>query len=342
MDLAVVMRDGIGVHVRDSETQELVSSLSFGNDPAVAIASIPDVNDNGADEVAMLVTRSTGRVKVQVKDGLTDELLNSISYGTTFAAVDMAILPDSDENGAPEILVLGKNVVGAMRTQSRDVLTRAVTSTTHWGKQVVPVSVDVLSDVSGNGVPEIAVLGTVKVSGQSRLQVRDSSNNWLIKNLYFFGSNYEPLQVLQIGDITGDGIPDIAQLARDSATGRVRVQTKSIKSGTTIFNAYTSSTDWPISIAVARDRNADTIDEIAVLTQRPDGTAKIHIRDGATGSSAGNIFAGAITQPIGMVSVSDLDNSGGPEFAVLGEDINIVKIQIKDAVTGQSVGTVAY
>ena len=162
-----------------------------------------------------------------------------------------------------------------------------------------------------------------------------------VKNIYF-GTAYEPLQVLEIGDISGDGIPDIAELGRNAATGSVRIQTKSTVSGATIFNAYTGAGDWPIAIAVAKDRNADSIDEIALLTQKPNGIARVNIRDGATGLFIGNILMGAITQPLGMVSIDDLNASGDPEIAVLGEDINIVQIQIKDVVSGAQVGNVVY
>ena len=318
-----------------------VSDIDFGPDPVIAVELIDDLDGNGVPEIAVLGTRPSGQVRVQLKDSVTGETVNTVFFGSAYSAIDMAVVPDTNANGAPELAVLGRSASGGVRVQVRDALSDAETSTTFWGDNVAPLDVLVIPDVSGNGQPEVVMHGRITGSGQSRAQVRDTATGALLRNI-FFGATYEPLQLVVIGDVSGDGIDDLAQLARRPDTGAIRVQVKESSGGTIVANAFLGSTDAPVGLAGIGDANANTWPDVAVLVERPDGSGKVVIRDGATGDFIRNTFMGAIEAPVGLAVIGDIDASGNAELAALGENAGVMRVQIRDSVSGVQINNVDF
>jgi hypothetical protein len=277
-----------------------------------------------------------------VKDSDTGLTVNNIFYGSAYSAVDMTVLPDTDSNGADELLVVGANDSGGVRVQARDALSDTVTSTTFYGTNAPPQDVLTIPDISTNAEPEVLMHGRVTGSGQDRAQMRDSATRALLRN-FFFGTVYVPVELVVIQDVSGDGIPDLAQLGRRDDTGAVRIQVKQTDTGATISNAFTGNTDIPITLVGIGDANGNSAPDVAMLVQRPDGTAKVIVRDGATGAFIRNIFVGAVSNPVAMTLVDDLDSSGAPELAVLGDDgAGTKRVQIKDSISGAQVNTIDF
>ena len=72
-------------------------------------------------------------------------------------------------------------------------------------------------------------------------------------------------------------------------------------------------------------------------------TAKVTVRDGATGPQIMNIFAGQVSNPVAMTLVGDMNGSGSPELAILGDDgAGTKRVQIKDSITGAQVKTIDF
>ena len=89
--------------------------------------------------------------------------------------------------------------------------------------------------------------------------------------------------------------------------------------------------------------NGNSASDVAMLVERPDGTAKVIIRDGATGAFVKNIFAGSVSNPVAMTLVEDLNSSGDPELAILGDDgAGTKRVQIKDSISGAQVNTIDF
>ena len=172
----------------------------------------------------------------------------------------------------------------------------------------------------------------VNGSQQGRVQFRDSMTGALIRQV-FFGTVYAPRQIAVIDDVTGDGIPEIAQLARREDTGAVRIQVKNPVDGQTVSNAFTGDTDTPVDIV-------GTGGVVGMLVEDAGGVAKVIKRDAATGAFLGNVFMGAIGTPEGLVVLDDLDGSGDPEYAALGNNAGQRVIQIKDTVSGAQINNI--
>ncbi|MDH4316423.1 MAG: hypothetical protein OEW68_16500 [Gammaproteobacteria bacterium] len=344
-EVGVLLQDAVSgdwvVTIRDGSTDALVGSVNFGSEPAVSLEVIADLNSNGAEELALLSNRGSGQVAVVIRDSLSGAVLNTIFYGSSYVGRDLAVMPDTDGNGAPELVVLGVEAGGGIRAQARDALTDAETSTTFYGSNAEALDVQVIPDVSGNGEPEVLVHARVTASGQGRAQLRDSATGAFIRNI-FFGNTYRPLQLVVIEDLSGDGIPDLAQLSRRDDTGAVRIQTKNAANGALIANAFTGNTDTPVSIIGIADANGNTVEDVAMLVEEPGGTGKIIVRDGGSGDFIRNIFVAGAGQPKGMAKVSDLNASGQAELAVLGNAAGQHKVQIKDSITGAQINNIDF
>jgi len=342
-EIAVLLKmNGFLVQIRDAETGSLVRAIDFGDDPVSSMLTIDDIDGNGHPEIALLGTRPDNNVRVQVKDSATGAVVNNIFYGSNYSASHMAVLPDTNANNADELLVVGVDSAGGVRAQARDALSDAATSTTFYGNRAPPLDAVVIPDVSGNGEPEVLVHGQVLLSGQARAQQRDTGTKSLLRNI-FFGTNYSPLELVVVNDVSGDGVPDLAQLGWRADTGGVRIQIKRTDTGGTVATAFTGSVDSPVALLGIGDANGNTVDDVALLVERPDESSKIVIRDGGTGEFVSNIFASIVSNPIAMAIVPDMNGSGDPEIAVLGDgNAGKRRVQIKDSISGAQINVIDF
>ncbi len=146
-----------------------------------------------------------------------------------------------------------------------------------------------------------------------------------------------------IGDISGDAVPDLAQLARRIDNGASRIQVKASDSGTTISNAFTGDTNIPISITSINDINGNGSPEIALLVANPAGVAQITVWDSATGSFVRNVFTAAVGSPYGVAVLSDGTDAGdSEEIAVLGDNAGQRRVQVKDTGNGTQINTLNF
>jgi hypothetical protein len=79
-----------------------------------------------------------------------------------------------------------------------------------------------------------------------------------------------------------------------------------------------------------------------LLVEDAGGVAKVIKRDALTGAFISNVFMGAIGTPEALVVIDDLDASGDPEFAALGDNAGQRVVQIKDTVSGAQINNVEF
>jgi hypothetical protein len=341
-DIAVIVQGGSNhVHIRDGNTGALINDIDYGDDPVTAMAVLGDISGNAMPEIALLGTRPNGNVRVQVMDSETGALVNNIFYGTAYSAVDMAVLSDTNGNGADELAVVGADLLGGVRVQARDALSDLATSTTFYGNNATPIDVVSISDVSANGRPEILMHSQVPSTQQSRAQMRDSVTGAFLRNI-FYGKIYMPVALSVMQDVSGDGIPDLVHIGRRDDNGGVRIQVKRSDTGATLSNAFAGAAGVPIAVVGIADANGNSFPDVAMLVEEADSTARIVVRDGFDGAFIRNIFAASVSNPVAMTLVEDLDSSGDPELAILGENNGILRVQIKDSISGAQITNIDF
>jgi uncharacterized repeat protein (TIGR01451 family) len=322
--------------VHDSQTGNQISQVNFGPGPVFALSVIDDINGNGDAELVALTRRSNGIVEAQVRDSVSGNLVNDPVYGfdTQFAPLAMTIVDDTDGNGAQEIAVMGVNSNGRVRVLTRDALSDTATSRKFFGKEMVALDVFIIPDLSGNGKPEIAVLGRDNSSDLVKLVLRDFGTGNLIQSIYF-GKDYASVGLALVDDLSGDGVPDVAHLGRDINTGSVRIQTRASSNGTLISNAYTGNSEFPMELLGLSDSNGNGSADVAQLVQEPGGAAKINIWDGADGSFVRTVPFAAMMHPQACALVHDFNGNGKSELATIGNPMYVPLIEISDSSSGQ-------
>src|SRR5690606_17504096 len=129
--------------------------------PTAAFLRCPgDVN---GDEVADLVLVERGSGRLQVRD-VRGVLVNQFTLDHSGATTAALVIPDTNGNGAPELVALAASVA-----EVRDLLTGGFLGTAEFHTDVDPTELKMISDRTGNGVPEIAAL----VADPMRVMVSD-------------------------------------------------------------------------------------------------------------------------------------------------------------------------
>ena len=97
------------VQVKNAKTGSRVKDVPFNKACTPrSLAVVPDVDANPGWELALLgLNESTGKVMVDVKDALTGTLVKSVPFTGCGAPQAVAVVPDTNANGASELAVLG-------------------------------------------------------------------------------------------------------------------------------------------------------------------------------------------------------------------------------------------
>ena len=184
--------DGLAiVQVRDAATGALIRNvfpLGLGWSP-VELKAVPDLNGNGADEVAMRMTRdSDGLEIIQIRDGLTQALVNNVypigagggGWSTqqyevvnTNGAVTLGILSTRDSDG--QVFLQMKNALNA------NIVNNVFFIGPPWEFQQ---AYQVMPNFNGGNDDELAVLVRNPTNSDRLVQIRDSETDAVIRNIF--------------------------------------------------------------------------------------------------------------------------------------------------------------
>ena len=283
-----------------------------GPGPFTGIVSLGDLNANGSSDVGVAVS---GGSRVHIRDGSTDALITDIDFGTD-AAFDVAVLPDLDASGNPEIAILQQQASGQVRVQARDTVTGAVTKNLWYGLQYQPVSMDVVADYSGNGLPEVAVLGSEAGTDAVRVQIQDTATGFL--DNVFLGTQSIAADLVSVADTSGNGKPEMGILGVLKANDQVRMQIWDADTATFQSNVWFAKVYQPQSTITMPDINSNGSDEIVAMGVDPaTQNIRVQVRDSATTATHYNIWLGAVNEAVDIALINDINADGVADLAVL-------------------------
>jgi hypothetical protein len=223
--------DGRGVvEVRDAN--DPVNIGTFWAPAGIAphdVELVPDAEANGVPEIALLATRvadGSPLVRIWSADGSGTPYTRSFRPGQT--AIDLAVVPDKDDDGIPEIAVLS----------SRDSDDRLLVElknvsgvTNHFQYWLAPglsgVALEAVTPTDGSAVPEIAVLAERESDGRILVTVRNAFGADAPRSIsYTVG--YTALGLSAFPDSNGNGHAETAVLARRDSDGRLLLQRRDV------------------------------------------------------------------------------------------------------------------
>jgi hypothetical protein len=347
-EIGITMPGSTHVHIRDGSTDALISDINFGNDDALQMVVLPDLDASGNPEIAMLNEQDSGQVRVQIRDSVTGGIVSNLWYGMQYEPVSMAVVPDYSGNGDPEIAVLGsESGTDAVRVQLRDSASNTFLDNVFLGTQSIAKDVVSLTDTSGNGIPEMGILGVLKANDQVRMQIWDTDTSAFQSNVWF-AKVYQPHSTIAMPDINSNGSDEIVAMGVDPATQNIRVQVRDSDTTDTLFNIWLGNVNEAVDIALINDINSDGVADLAVLLKTPAGVGRVRVQSGSDGAFIRNLFYSVVENPVGLAVMPDYSGNGFDELAVLGEIIApdtgapLIHVQILDTSTGGQVNRIDF
>ena len=289
-------------------------SLAAGPAQFEGIVAFDDISGNGMPEVGVAMPGST---RVHVRDGSTDALITDINFGAD-AALQMEVVADLNSSGNPEIAILNRQASGQVRVQIRDSLTGAVAKNLFYGLAYEPVAMDVVADYSGNGLPEIAVLGSDAVTDAVRVQVQDGLNGFL--DNVFLGTQSIAADVVTVADTSGNSVPEIGILGVLKGSNQVRAQMWDADTAAFQTNVWFGNVYQPHTTITMPDVNSNGSDEIVAMGVDPaTNNIRVQIRDSDTTATLYNVWLGSVNKAVDLALINDINNDGVADIAVLLE-----------------------
>jgi len=272
---------------------------------AVAAIGIPDLDGNGAPEVATAMRAPLGHQILEAKDAQTGATTGRVRLSTAaYEVVDLDTVPGSDTL----IAVLLVRNDGVIRLVVADLATGQRETAIRFGSTHTPVALAVVPGMvaDGNG---FAVLMD-KGSGVAQIAVRDATGAAITRRRI----SISPIDMERLGDLGATQAFDISVLGRRS-TGTITATTIDIKNGTRLAVAR-FGTAPAADLEALPGAGSDTIDAIAVLQQGA-GESLVTLADARTGAITGSLTV-PVTAALDLEVLPAFGGSQDAGIAVFG------------------------
>jgi len=341
---AQALTPGINVYVRDGSTGSRIAEMSVLDNAWQAI-DLAVMSDGGANAlVGVLAQRFNGLVGVAVHRADDGTFVRQIAYfNQNWEPSALAYVADAGGPGVSAFAVVAKNSLdNRVSVQVRRISDGSLINTLLFFRDIWDeIDLGAMADISGNGRPEIFVVGQSNV-GRIVTVVIDAMSGQVINRISYFGAASTPRAITQIASIGGSGAPELPLLAA-KGNGRNTVQsrdaiTDALSSSVFFFNTFWNSFD----IGGLDDVNGNTSADMVVFAQHDTkGTIQGDVRDAATGALIQNVkFLGPVWTPHAFAVFTDITGNGVQELGVVARNgSGDIKVQLRDASTGLTVKT---
>lgn len=165
------------------------------------------------------------------------------------------------------------------------------------------------------GLSSIAVLR----QGSILVEMRNPLDGSPAGTLSFLSDAYLPISAAALPDSDGNGVAELAVLAKRISDGRPVVQMRNISGPPATRDIFFAAGTKPIALSViVGDADNNGVAEIAVLsTRNSDGRGRVEIKNAFGAANTQTIYASAGLIPVDLEVVDDADGNGVPEVAIL-------------------------
>jgi hypothetical protein len=322
-DLLTVRPDALHAEIRDSNGGALIGTLAFLSSaytPAAA-AVLPDTDDDGIAELAVLAARNSDhRMVVQIRNLDGSGTPRQVFFATGYTPLALEVIgDDTDSDGVPELAVLSARISdgrGAIEVKNAAGEPNAKVFMAPIG--FVPHDVEIVRDADGNGVPDIALLATRTSDGRILGQVRNADGLGAPYSTWFAAAGQTAVDLAVVPDKDADGIPELAVLSARTGDGKLLVQVKNASGAFNPYAFWLPTGYTGIELAAVAPADGSAIPEIAVLQQRnSDGRILVSVRNAVGTDSLRSIWYTTGYTARGLAVFPDADGNGIEEPAAL-------------------------
>lgn len=296
-----------------------------------SVAAAGDVDGDSVTDIAV-GGPSSGAGVVRIFSGANGNLLHSLTgpgAGSNFGSV-IAGLGDVDGDGRSDVLISAPDASGG-RGEIRIVSgqTGAIIRS-HAGTNAgdrYGYGGGAVGDVSGDGIPDYA--GGAAMGGQGLVAVRSGSDGSLLYTV-----NPQPssgqlgfIWIDSVGDVDGDGRPDIFAADINDSGNRGRGHLISGADGTTIrtFQGEQGAEFFGIARHGGHDADGDGLPDLFIAgyhnSEGATRAGKAYVYSGATGALLRTMTSTIGSETLGYdaVQLGDLDGDGFPDYLLSGD-----------------------
>ena len=314
-------------------------------DNAECVRGVPDINGDGLDEIIFGIDES-GTDNVFCVSGASSgtatvlwavETAGGLSGGSPYGDESIVPVPDADGNGYDDVLI--GTAWGGRTAYDMDTFDGAI----HWKFDTYLTtdsgwvySLDRMSDVTGDGVPEVAfAVGS------------DSNSVYLVDGASVAGGQAAVVwrypaadgvgSLRNLGDVNGDGDDDVFAAVWDYGDAFVCLDGGTTNPAGHVLWSYPVS--GAHSTGVLPDITGDGVAEAIAVIWAVDGSA-VRALNGATGAE---VWRSTTIYDYGMMVdvIDDVNSSGYPDIVVSSWDNSVSVIEGFDGseIWKTSVGT---
>ncbi|MGI9273093.1 MAG: hypothetical protein ACR2QT_15045, partial [Woeseiaceae bacterium] len=274
------------VELRDAVTGNQVSDVWYpiGYAP-IALAVLPDLNANGASELAvLLIKESTGRAWVYIKDASTRNTINVVWFPIGFTPLDLEYVPNVDLNPGGELAVLQtRNSDNRTWVHVKDALTGNYVKSVWFQLGYTPKDLAVIDNLDGNPGSELAVLVTDNIDGRPWVHLKDTLTGAYVRNVYF-DLGFTPVRLDTVPNLDTNAGDELAVLMSRDSDGRAWVHVRDALTRAYVRNVWFQNNFKALDFAVLPDIDVLPGFELAVLGVNTNGQLQVEIKDAKTGA----------------------------------------------------------
>jgi hypothetical protein len=326
----VVVRSGndgsTSAEIRDAASGTLLRVMTFlnGSFAPVGSAVLPDLDANGAPELAILAARrSDRRGVVEIRNLAGEELPRVIWFGAGLTPKRIAVVGDADANGVAELAVLATRVSDDRAVvEVKNGFGPAQASALWFMASASPLDLVSIGDSDGNSVAEVAVLLARHSDGRGVVEVKNAAGPTNPRQVWAM-AGVRPRAIAAVADADANGVPEVVILSRRSSDGRIVAEVKNA-SGPTNPNALwfedkPSDTHTALAVTGLPDADGNGVAELAVLTRRDsDGRHVVQVKNAAGPTAPRSLWLTPGFDPSArLISLDDTDGNAVGEVAVL-------------------------
>ncbi len=260
--------------------------LPFPPHQPIGMATFPDSNANGADDVGALFKRlDTGGVFFMSKDSTTGAQVGGVGFN--FADVPVAVAAFPDIGGSPAsdaAFLLRRGTDRVSQVLIRDPVSKNNLRLLAFDPDDVPLSVFSVSDVNANLAPEVAVLSKTRSDGMIHVDLRDSlSGASSLLDFSPMGADARPIAARAMPSFDANLFDEIAVLARRE-TGEMVVKTLDSGTGAELLRQGFGVFQSPLDLLILEDFGGTLAPEVGVFMRRlSNNLLTVRVKDGSSG-----------------------------------------------------------
>jgi hypothetical protein len=194
------------------------------------------------------------------------------------------------------------------------------------------ISMSVIPQVSGAGVPEPVLLGFNPATGASSVQIRDIKSGSLLKSVPVAAGICQ--NVYSISDLNGSGNPDLEVLRITPASNTCYVSVADGTTGQAISSFGYSLTGYELETMTVVPNGANLPQTAVIRTNTSTGGTRVCLVDSLSGTQVAAYSVASVLSPVSASVVPT--TSGNPQLAIRGIDSSTKNaiIAVNDARTG--------